>query len=118
MTCSRARAVGVSAEKCQKASMYARLLLPFQIHKCFHLLSNGSEKYGLPEWRNGRRWVRLLLRAQREGPPRTREEEMLDAGRIRLVSEKLQAFYVQGNHLEMTTFFPPERATYKVVHLF
>ena len=57
---------------------------------------------------------RLLLHANREGPPRAGEEGVLDAGRIRLVSEKLQAFYVRGNHggnhgREMSTFFPPDR---------
>ena len=41
-----------------------------------------------------------MLRAQREGPPRAREEGMLDAGRIRFVLGKLQAFYeyIRGNH--------------------
>ena len=43
---------------------------------------------------------------------------MLDAGRIRLVSEKLQAFYVRGNTEEICHFFSPERATYNGVYLF
>ena len=34
-----------------------------------------------------------MLRAQREGPPRGREEALLESGRNRLVPEKLQAFY-------------------------
>ena len=64
----------------------------FKIEKCYNLLSDGGEKYGLAEWRTGRRRARLLLRAQREGPPRAREEGVRDADLIRLVSEKLQAF--------------------------
>ena len=62
------------------------------------MLSDGGEKYGLAEWRNGRRRSRLLIHAQREGLPRAREWGVLDAGEIRLVPEKLQAFYVRGNH--------------------
>ena len=54
-----------------------------------------------------RRRARLLLHAQRDRPPRAREEEVLDAGRIRLVSKKLQAFYVEG--VMKRDFFFPER---------
>ena len=39
---------------------------------------------------------------------------MLDAGRIRLVSEKLQAFYVYNGVMKRSVdFFLPERATYE-----
>ena len=53
------------------------------LRKKNHLLCGGGEKDGLAEWRNGRRRDRVLLHAQREGPPRAREEGVLDAGRIR-----------------------------------
>ena len=52
-----------------------------------------------------------------EGPPRAREKGVLDAGRIGLVSEKLQAFYVRGNLEERWGFFFPGIATYEGVHL-
>ena len=68
-------------------------------------LSDGGAKYGLAEWRNGRRRTRLLLYGQLEGPPRAGEEGVLDTGRIILVSEKLQAFNVRGNHDERCRFF-------------
>ena len=101
VACSKARGAGVSAEVCQTGktstcmpAYYCR----FKRRKWAHLLSDGGEKYGLAEWRNWRRRARLLLHAQLEGPPKTREEEVLDAGRIRLILEKLQAFYARGYH--------------------
>ena len=71
-----------------KVGMYARLLLPFKLRKCSRLRSDVGEKYGLAEWRNRHRRARLLLRSQRERRPRAREEGVLDAGRIRLVSRR------------------------------
>ena len=64
----------------------------FKIRKGSHLLSDGSEKYGLAEWRNGRRRARLSLHAEREGPQESQRGSgaTVDAGRIRLVTEKLQ----------------------------
>ena len=79
--------------------------LRFQIRKCSHLLSDGGETYGLTEWRNGRRWARLLLRAQRQGSARAREEGVLDVGRIRSVSEKLQAFCVNDGIMKRDVYF-------------
>ena len=67
----------------------------FRIRKCFHLLSDGGEKYVLAEGQDGRRRARLLLHTQREGTSRPREEGVRHAGRTRFVSEKLQAFYVR-----------------------
>lgn len=54
----------------------------FKIRKWYHLLSDGGQKHGLAEWRNGRRRSRPLPHAQRDGPPRTREKGVRDAGRI------------------------------------
>ena len=74
-----------------------------------YLLSDGGEKHGLAEGRYGRRCARLLLRAQREGPPIAREEGELDAGRITIVRDKLQAFYVYEGIMKRTSiFFLPE----------
>ena len=56
--------------------------------------------YGLAEWRNLRRRDRLLLHAQRVGPPKARERGVIDDGQFRLVSEWLQGFFVRGNHKE------------------
>ena len=95
VACSRARAAGVGAEVCQTDCASAGMTAyPFKIRKCYHLLSDGGEKHGFAEWRNGRRRARILLHAQREGPPRAKEEAVLGAGRIGIVSEKLQASYV------------------------
>ena len=66
----------------------------FKIRQHSQLLSDSGQKHGLAEWRNGRRRARILLHAQREGPPRAKEEAVLGAGRIGIVSEKLQASYV------------------------
>ena len=60
-----------------------------------------------------RRRAHLLLRAQRKGLPRAREG-VLDAVRIRLVTEKLQAFYLCIRRDNGSS----ERPTYKGVHLF
>ena len=76
------------------------------MRKCPHLQSDGAEKYSLAEWRNGRRRAHLLIRTQREGPQRAREEGVLDGGRIRLVSVNFQEFCVRGNHEERCRFFP------------
>ena len=66
----------------------------------------------LAEWRNGRRWARRFLRAQRKGPPGDREEGALDAGQIGLVLDKLQAFYLRGNREDRIRFvFLKERRT-------
>ena len=77
--------------------------------KCPHLFSDVGEKYGLAEWRNGRRRVRLLLHAQHEGPPGAKDERLLHAGRIMLVSDNLQAFYVRGNHRDVDLFLERQR---------
>ena len=53
-----------------------------------------------------------MLHAQREGLPRAREEGVLDASRIRLVSEELQAFYVYDGITQRYVDFPPETAVY------
>ena len=106
VACSRARATDVSAEVCSSAKRRDVCPLITAVskygRKSYHLLSGGGEKYGLAEWRNGRWRARLLLHAQREGPPRAREEGVLDAGRFILASKKLQAFFVRGNHDQMT----------------
>ena len=55
-----------------------------------------------------------MLHAQREGSPRAREKGVLDAGQIRLVPEKLQAFYVRLFLLIVHEEMPggvPERET-------
>ena len=44
-----------------------RLLPPFELRKCFYLLSDAGETYGLGEGEPGRRRARLLLHAKREG---------------------------------------------------
>ena len=44
----------------------------FKIRKCSRVLSDGGENSGTADWRNGRRRARLLLHAQRDGPPRAR----------------------------------------------
>ena len=81
--------------------------------KCSDVLSDGGEKYGLAEWRHARRRALLSLRTQREGPPRAKEEGVLDAGRIRSVSENSQTFYVYGGIMRRDVVFVfPERATY------
>ena len=88
--------------------MYARLLLGTAASKYENVLvcySTAAKSTVRSSGENGRRRARLCLRGQREGPPRATQQGVLDAGRIRLVSEKLQAFYARGNHGERGRFF-------------
>ena len=71
--------------------MYARLLLPFKNTGMISSVVRWRLNYGLAEWPNGRRRARRLLHAQREGPPRSRNEVVFGTGRMILVSDKLQA---------------------------
>lgn len=72
--CLRARAAGVGAAMHAKPSERRRVcplitaVLPFHNRKMVSSVSPSGA-----EWRNGRRRARLLIRAQRERPPRDRE---------------------------------------------
>ena len=94
----------------------------FKIRKRSHLLlSDGAEQCGLAEWRNGRRWARLLqrTRATRRASERQIGRGVLGDGRIRLVSEMLQAFFVRGNREEKSKFFLGAlKTTYEGVRMF
>ena len=89
----------------QEVLQYERPLLPFQNTKMLLSVIQWRRKVRFGREANGRRRGRLLPHAQHEGPPRAREERVLDTSRIILVSEKLQAFYVRGNHEERCRLF-------------